>query len=319
MSTASTPPDPSATDSRPSQARPPIWSASPTPLNPDGSIDVASVRRSVKHHVATGCDALMLGGTCGEGPWLRHADLEVLVRTAVEEAAGRLKILVQVTDNSPGLILDRLEAAAAWGGDRGVVAQPYFFSHATPARLRDFYHEVWEKSPLPAVFYDRGAHSSVPVPTEILPEILHHPRVLGVKDSASAPERFALVSEVRKKRPELLILTGNEFELLSALEAGYDGAFFGGMILTAPAVQRTMALLAAGDSGAAKALDEETKQLLFDVYGGPKIACWLSGLKYALVKMGLFTGWNNIPAYPLTDECRQAIDRVVAETPWLTP
>lgn len=308
--------DSSATKLRPHLQH---WSAAPTPFSPDGSIDVTSVRRSIDHHVATGCEAIMLGGTCGEGPWLRHSDLEILVRTGVEQAEGRLKILVQVTDNSPGLILDRLDAAAAWGADRGVLAQPHFFMNATPARLRDFYLEVWEKSPLPTIFYDRGAHSTVSVPTEILTDILHHPKVVGVKDSASAPERFALTSGVRNQRPELIILAGNEFQLISSLESGYDGAFFGGMILTAPAVKQTMDLLAAGETEAARKLDEETQQFLFDVYGGPKITCWLSGLKYTLVKMGIFSEWNNIPGFPLTDECRQAIDRAVAETDWLRP
>lgn len=261
----------------------------------------------------------MLGGTCGEGPWLRHSDLETLVRSGVEQAEGRLKILVQVTDNSPGLILDRLDAAAAWGADRGVLAQPHFFMNATPARLRDFYLEVWEKTPLSTIFYDRGAHSTVVVPAEILADILHHPKVVGVKDSASDPARFALTSGVRDQRPELTILAGNEFELISSLEVGYDGAFYGGMILSAPAIKRTMDLLVAGKNDEARKLDEETQQLLFDVYGGPKITCWLSGLKYTLVKMGIFSEWINIPNFPLTDECRQAIDRTVAETDWLLP
>lgn len=296
-----------------------VWSAAPTPLTPDGGIDVASVRRSIDHHVATECGAIMLGGTCGEGPWLRHSDLEVLVRTGLEQAAGRIDILVQTTDNSPGLILERIEALEKWGAHSAVIAQPHFFMNATPARLKAFYEEIWEKSPLPTIFYDRGTNAAVPVPLEILGEILSHPKVRGMKDSASDPTRFAVSKKIRQERPDFFLLNGNEFQLLNSLQAGYDGAFFGGMVLTAPAVRRTMDLLKAGDIKAATALDEETQRFLFDVYGGPKITCWLAGLKYTLVKMNIFSEWNNIPGYPLTDECRLAIDRAVAETDWLIP
>lgn len=261
----------------------------------------------------------MLGGTCGEGPWLRHSDLEVLVRTGVEHADGRIEVIVQATDNSPGLILERIKALEKWGVASAVVAQPHFFMNATPDRLRAFYQEIWEHSPLPAIFYDRGTHATVPVPLEVLGEILSHPKVRGIKDSASDPERFAVCKTVREERPDLFILNGNEFQLLPSLQAGYDGAFFGGMVLTAPAVHQTMNLLAAGDEKAAAALDEETQRFLFDVYGGPKITCWLAGLKYTLTRMNIFSEWTNIPGYPLTDECRQAIDRAVAETDWLLP
>jgi dihydrodipicolinate synthase/N-acetylneuraminate lyase len=296
-----------------------VWSAAPTPLTSEGTIDVASLRRSVDHHVAIGCGAIMLGGTCGEGPWLRHSDLEVLVRTGVEQAAGRINIMVQATDNSSGLILERLDALTTWGAQHGVVAQPHFFMNANPTRLREFYLEIWERSPLPVIFYDRGQNANVPVPLEILDDILHHPRVVGMKDSASHPDRFAISKKVREDRPEFFILNGNEFQLLPALQAGYDGAFFGGMTLTALAVRRCMDLLAAGDEKAAVALDEEIQRVLFDVYGGPKITCWLAGLKYALVKLGVFTEWKNIPGYSLTDECRQSIDKAVATVEWLHP
>lgn len=295
------------------------WSAAPTPLTASGTIDVAAVRRSIDHHVALGCEGIMLAGTCGEGPWLSHADYEVLVRTGVEHAAGRLAIAVQATDNSPALVLERAGKLAQWGAETILMAQPFFFLNATPERQKAFYLEIWDNSPLPVSFYDRGSYASVPVPVEILEDIVSHPRVVGVKDSSSLPERFAAMKAVRDRRPELRLRSGNEFGLMTALESGYDGAFFGGMVLTARAVQETARLYAAGDQAGAAALDEQTKAFLFDVYGGPKISCWLSGLKYALVQLGLFSEWTNVLQYPLTPECREAIDKALQEIKWIRP
>lgn len=296
-----------------------VYSATPTPLTQEGAIDVDSLRKCIDHHAALKCDGLMLAGTCGEGPWLRDTDLETVVRTGLDQSAGRLKISAQVTDNSPGRILDRIENLANWGADFGVVAQPFFFMNATPQRIREFYFEIFERSALPLYFYDRGKYSSVVVPQEILGDIASHPRVIGIKDSASDPERFAALKAARDRRSGFQILTGNEFALIESLEAGYDGAFFGGAVLTAKAVRQASDLYLAGDKAAAVALDDQTKEILFDVYGGPKITCWLSGLKYTLVKLGIFSEWANIPGYPLTDECRAAIERDVETIEWLKP
>lgn len=296
-----------------------VYSATPTPLTEEGGIDIASVRKCIDHHVAMKCDGIMLAGTCGEGPWLRDEDLETLLKTGLDQAGGRLKIGAQVTDNSPGRILNRIEDLANWQADFGVVAQPYFFMNATPRRLADFYREIFERSPLPLFFYDRGKASSVFVPSEILGEIVSHPRLIGVKDSACEASRFAEVSAVRQKREDLLVLSGNEFGLIDALESGYDGAFFGGSVLTAGAVRQILELFAAGKFAEAKELDLAAQEVLFAAYGGPKITCWLSGLKYMLIKLGVFSGWNNIPGYPLTDECRAAVEKAVAEVAWLRP
>ncbi len=296
---------------------PGVWSAPPTPLTEQGDIDLASVRRSVDRHIALGCDGVLLAGTCGEGPWLRQSQREALVRTSLEQAGDSLHVSVQVTDNSPGLILDQIDAVSGWGARIAVVAQPYFFMNSTPARLRDFYSEIWEHSCLPVIFYDRGQNAPVPTPLEILEEVVSHPKVAGVKDSSCDIARTAILSKVRNQRPDFRMLTGNEFDLLPMLKAGYDGAFYGGSVISARAVRQCIALFTAGEVAAAEKLDEEIKCVLLDIYGGPKITCWLAGLKYFLVRLGVFESWFNIPGYPLTVECRQAIDQVIEEVPWL--
>jgi 4-hydroxy-tetrahydrodipicolinate synthase len=58
--------------------------------------------------------------------------------------------------------------------------------------------------------------------------------------------------------------------------------------------------------------------MLYAVYGGEKISCWLTGLKYSLVKLGVFGTSASFLEYPLTDDCRDAIHRVIEEdADWL--
>ena len=123
-------------------------------------MDPASVHRLVEHHVQLGVTGLMLAGTCGEGPWLTDEAREALIRTVVEANRGRLRIAVQVTDNSPARTLAHAERAAAWGAQIAVVAQPYFMLNATPDRQLGFYREIARGSALPVGFYDRGKNNA---------------------------------------------------------------------------------------------------------------------------------------------------------------
>ena len=61
-------------------------------------------------------------------------------------------------------------------------------------------------------------------------------------------------------------------------------------------------------TGAAAARGKKRmNRLMWDVYGGKTISCWLTGLKHLLVEMGLFRTTRNHLRYPLTPACRRAI------------
>ena len=185
-----------------------VWSATPTPLTRDFRLDVPSVEKLVEHHVGMGVTGLMLAGTCGEGPWLTEADREGLIRAAVGASRGRLRIAVQVTDNSVVRTLANIEQAAAWGAEIAVVAQPYFFLNSTPDRLLGFYQEIARRSALPMGFYDRGASSAYMMPEAQLTELMAEPNLAMVKDSSRMPSHREIFLAARKRRPELVLLEG---------------------------------------------------------------------------------------------------------------
>lgn len=291
-----------------------VWSATPTPLTSDYRLDVASVRRLVAHHVGMGVTGLMLAGTCGEGPWLRERDREALARMAVESAGGRLRVAMQVTDNSSIKVLDNIEKAAAWGIEVAVVSAPAFFLNATPERILAHYRDIARASPLPVGFYDRGKYGPNGVPDNLLLELLTEPNIVMVKDSSTQEARRDLYLQARKARPGLVILDGDEFEAVRYMQAGYDGLLLGGGIFNGILAARIIEAVKSGRVAEAERLNERMKDLMWRVYGGPKIECWLAGLKELLVRMGIFSTRTNILGYPLTDTCRDQIAAAVDGT-----
>jgi 4-hydroxy-tetrahydrodipicolinate synthase len=289
-----------------------VWSATPTPLTSNYRLDVPSVSRLVEHHVRMGVTGLMLAGTCGEGPWLAEADREALIRSAVTAARGRLRLAVQVTDNSAARTLANIERAAAWGAEIAVVAQPYFFLNGTADRLLGFYREIARRSALPVGFYDRGKASPYVLPEPHLTELLAETNIAMVKDSSQMPAHRDLFLAARQRRPELVLLDGDEFDCVSYLAAGYDGLLLGGGIFNAGIALRMIAAVRAGDTEEAERLQARMNDLMLRVYGGPKIECWLTGLKELLVQMEIFSTNKNLLEYPLTVECQLQITEAVS-------
>jgi dihydrodipicolinate synthase/N-acetylneuraminate lyase len=135
--------------------------------------------------------------------------------------------------------------------------------------------------------------------------------VILVKDSSSDPARRRIALAARKKRPSLRLLTGDEFTCADYLLAGYDGLLLGGGVFNGYLAGRIVAAVAAGDTAQARRLQERMNRIMYDVYGGKKIACWLAGEKHLLVEMGIFRTWKNHLGYTLTASCRRAIARVL--------
>ncbi len=295
-----------------------VWSAAPTPLTKNLTVDVDSVKRMVDHHLRLGVKGLFLAGTNGEGPWLPEKELRTLVRTTVKAARGRMVLAVQVTDNSAARILDNIKRAADDGADLAVIAPPYFaMSYHSPRErakhLLELYLESVRRSPLPVGIYDRGSYSAVLIPESVLRRVYGEPNVRVVKDSSVMESHLKLGLEVRKRRPELALFCGNEFDCVKYLKAGFNGLLLGGGVFNGYIANRIYEAVLSGDERSAAKLQAGMNRLMFAVYGGKKIRCWLSGEKYLLVRMGIFKTYRNFPGYPLAEGDKKAVDKILKQ------
>ena len=296
-----------------------FWSAAPTPLTTDLRVDVPSVEKMIQAAVTDGMTGLFLAGTCGEGPWLPNRERSRLVKAAVQAARGSLRIAAQVSDNSVPRILDNIHDMAEAGVDYAIIAPPATMMNATPQRIGALFEEAVRASPLPVGIYDVGSHRAIGIPEDELKRIYLLANVRLVKDSSADPKRRVIALAARREKPSLQLFSGDEFHCLEYLEAGYDGCMFGGAAAVAPLMRRIVILFQSGRLAEAREVEQKMKTILHGIYGGESIACWLTGLKYYMVRKGLFESPASYLGYPLTEGCRAFIDRFAAEGPWAEP
>lgn len=289
-----------------------VWSAAPTPLTEDMRVHTDDVKRMIDHHARLGVNGLFLAGTNGEGPWLPDREKRRLVQAVVNHVAGSMPVAVQVTDNSIERILDNIATVREEGADIAVIAPPNFFYNATAANLKRHYLESIRRSPLPVGIYDRGSYGPVVVPTAVLKAAYAEKNVILIKDSSVNPANAEVALEARRKRPGLTLLDGDEFRCVEYIEKGYDGLLLGGGVFNGYLARMILEAAKSGDRTSARRLQNRMNRIMYAVYGGKKISCWLSGEKHLLVEMGILSTWRNFPDYPLKQSCIRAIGRVLA-------
>jgi len=71
-----------------------------TPMTDDGALDLDALRRLIDWHIAAGTDGIVIVGTTGESPTVSYDEHCLLIRTTVEQAAGRVPVIAGTGANS---------------------------------------------------------------------------------------------------------------------------------------------------------------------------------------------------------------------------
>lgn len=296
-----------------------IWSATPTPFLPDGTLDRDSIERLVEHHIAMGVAGLFLAGTCGEGPFMPNPQRAELTRLVKRLAGSRLQLAVQVSDTSAARVIENIRSAEEAGADAVVIAPPWLPRFCNRDFARRYFAEAIEAATTPVGLYVLNQPPETGLDQQLWSEFAAHPKVRLLKDSSASEANEQAFGAIRRQRQDLLLLTGYEFNVIRAIDAGYDGGLLGTGILVTGFIRRALDALHAGDRTAAEAWQTRANDFMYDLFG-KDIGIWLGGLKYALVRMGIFATTQLHLSYPLSDAERARIDAALArEANYLHP
>ncbi|MCC6444894.1 MAG: dihydrodipicolinate synthase family protein [Armatimonadetes bacterium] len=285
-----------------------VWSATPTPFLADGSLDREGITRLVKQHLRLGVSGLFVGGTCGEGALMTAADREDLVRLVKREAGKALHIAAHVSDTSAARVSDNIRRMADAGADSVVIAPPFMVADfCNRAFMRRYFLEPIESARIPVGIYVRTPPPGMELDLSLWDEAIAHPKVRFVKDSSASEEYMRHFIALKACRSDLTLLTGYEFDVMAAAAAGYDGCLVGTGILNAGMIARGLSALAEGRRDEAERWQARSNAFLYDLFR-PDISGWMSGLKYALRKLGVFTSEFAHMCCPIHDEDRRRID-----------
>jgi 2-dehydro-3-deoxy-D-pentonate aldolase len=284
-----------------------------TPLLAHDQLDVAGLERLVAHLLAGGVHGLFVLGTTGEGPSLSYAVRREMVRHSCRLAAGRVPVLVGITDTSATESLALARYAAEQGADAVVIAPPYYFAPAEPELLH-YFQQLTEQLPLPYFLYNMPGLTKVSIGDSVLSWSLGQARCLGLKDSSGNLHYYKRARRLAKARPDYRLLLGPEELLAESLLAGGDGGVSGGANLFP---QLYVGIFTAGERGdfreAARLQSRvlEVSERLYRV--GKHGSSIIKGIKCALSLRGICADAMAEPYERMNPEDRARVAKILAE------
>ena len=202
-----------------------------TPLSDRDTLDADGLQRLVEHLIDGGVHGLFILGSSGEAPSLSYRLRREVIQQVCTHVAGRLPVLVGVTDTSMQETLALAQYAADVGATAAVLAPPYYFP-LNQTELTRYVRGVVAELPSPLVLYNMPRMTKVTFEPETVRQLLDEPRIIGLKDSSRQIDYFRAVREVTRQRPDWSLLVGFEHMLVETIEAGGDGGVCGGANLS---------------------------------------------------------------------------------------
>lgn len=280
-----------------------------TPLRERDVLDREGLERLIEHILAGGVHGLFILGTTGEGPSLAYRTRQQLIEATCEQVAGRVPVLVGITDSSFVESVNLAEFAADAGAQAVVLAPPFYYP-ISQGELENYVRRMASALPLPVFLYNMPSHTKVSFGVETLRRLIDHPNIAGLKDSSGEMVYFHEVLRVARQRPDFSLLIGPEQLLADAILLGGDGGVSGGANVFPKLYVDLYDAAAGGHLRQAQALHSQVMRVATTIYTvGKTPSRFINGIKCALACRGLCA---DLPADPLerfSDAQREQIER----------
>lgn len=257
-----------------------------TPLKDADTLDVEGLERLIEHILGGGVHGLFILGTTGEAPALSYRVRDELMRRAIAHVAGRVPVLVGITDSCVAESVAFARKAANAGADAVVAAPPFYFPAGQP-ELADFIKLLVPQLPLPVFLYNMPALTKVVFDVVTLDAAVDFPGVMGVKDSSGDMGYFQRITALREQRPDWKFFVGPEHLLAESVLLGGDGCVGGGANVVPDLLVQLFIAAETGDLSLARSLHE--RLLAFgEIYRvGRHGSAVIKGIKCALGIMNI--------------------------------
>ena len=198
-----------------------VWPALVTPLTEDDHIDVAVTRRLVDHLIDAGIGGLYVCGGTGEGILLPQAERRLMAETTIEQANGRVPVIINVGATATADAL-ALAAHAEDAGADGVAAVPPFYYKVGFQGIKEHYELIARASSLPLYLYYIPSTTGVTLTAGQMWELCQIPNVAGFKYSAF--DMYLLEQILALSGGTLNVFSGPDQLFAPMLTVGVDGA-----------------------------------------------------------------------------------------------
>lgn len=284
-----------------------------TPLSAQDSLDHAGLERLIEHILGGGVHGLFVLGTTGEAPGLSYHLRHELIKRTVAQVAGRVPVLVGITDTSFVESVALARFAADTGATALVASAPYYFPLGQP-ELREYIQRIAAEMPLPLFLYNMPTHTKVAFEPETVRRAMEIENVIGLKDSSANMVYFHQIVRLLPQRPDWTLLMGPEELLAESILLGGHGGVCGGANLCPRLYVDLYNAAAQGDLAQVRRLHARVIEIASTLYRvGSYGSSFVKGLKGALSCLGICDDFLTEPFQRFAPQERTQVKQVLRE------
>ena len=264
-----------------------------SPMFEDGSLDLDAFRRLVDWHIVEGTGGIVVVGTTGESPTVDFEEHTLLIKTAIEQAAGRVPVIAGTGANSTREAIDLQAFAKKAGADICLSVVPYY-NRPTQEGLYRHFRAIAEAVDIPMIVYNVPGRTVCDMHNDTALRLAQVPNIVGIKDATGNLERGADL--VRRAPKGFAIYSGDDATALALTLMGGDGV----ISVTANVAPRLMHDMCgaafAGDLARARAVNNKLLGLHRHLF----VEANPIPVKWVLQQMDLIRGGIRLPLTPLS-------------------
>ena len=197
-----------------------------TPLKDEKELDVEGCIRLTEHIVSGGVGGLFILGTTGEAQSLSHSLRSEFVGLVCKQVAGRVPVLVGISDTAIEESLALAEKAWECGAAGVVAAAPYYLAPSQQEMI-EYFTELADRVKLPLYLYNMPSCVKVFLEVGTVVKLAGHPNIAGLKDSSANMTYFQKLLYLFRDK-DFALYMGPEEMTAAAVMAGADGGINGG-------------------------------------------------------------------------------------------
>ncbi|QSO48280.1 dihydrodipicolinate synthase family protein [Alicyclobacillus mengziensis] len=182
-----------------------------TPFTDSGEVDVKSLRSLLDFYLQAGVHGVTLLGIMGESNKVTERERDVIVRTAVEQVAGRVPVTVGCSAPGTFQTIEFVRRAEAMGADAVMVAPPPNLKNLN--LVLDHYKRISDASDVPLVVQDEPTTTGVVLPPSFFTGVVEQVPTARYVKIEEAPT-IMKVSRIHEA-------TGGKLELFGGLGGVY--------------------------------------------------------------------------------------------------
>jgi 4-hydroxy-tetrahydrodipicolinate synthase len=264
-----------------------------TPMQDDGSVDYAALRKLIDWHVAEGTDCIGVVGTTGESPTVSVEEHCEIIRVSVEQSGGRVPIMAGCGANSTAEAIELARFAKKVGADCQLQVVPYYNKPTQEGQYLHF-KAIAEAVDLPVVLYNVPGRSVADLAHDTVLRLARVPGIVGIKEATGNIERAQWL--IKEAPTGFAIYSGDDPTAVALMLCGGHG----NVSVTANVAPRLMHELcvAAIAGNVQRAMEIQMK--LLPLHKGLFVESNPIPVKWAVARMGLCGEALRLPLTVLT-------------------